>query len=122
MFIDNNAVGPLETNMYILFHEPAKGSFQYDPKTMQFRQVRLEECVWSTTHLLCQDVIFYQVTGIADCVRKKETPDVKDKTIMQRKYIPMNISPSRKEPVSNKNASDQWVKVPEHDKRIGQRL
>ena len=40
---------------------------------MQFRQFRLEECEWSTRYLLCQDVIFHQGTGIADCVRKRDS-------------------------------------------------
>ena len=81
---------------------------------MQFIQVHLEECEWSTRHFLCQDVIFHQVIGIGDCVRKIETADITDKPVKQRKHIPVTISPSRKEHVQNKKANDLWAKVPEH--------
>ena len=40
--------------------------------------------------------------------QKKDSPDVRDKPVKQRKYIPVTISPSRKEHVPNKKDSDLW--------------
>ena len=74
----------------------------------------------SQPDILCQDVIFHQVTGIADCVRKKKTPDITDKPVKLGRYIAMTISQSRKEHVPNNKASDLWPNVPEHDKEISQ--
>ena len=57
--IENNALVPLEDSMYIIFHKPTKKSFQYNQKAMQFKQISLDEHVWSTRYLLCQAAIFH---------------------------------------------------------------
>ena len=31
-FTDNNALVPVETSMYIIFHEPTRRNFRYNPK------------------------------------------------------------------------------------------
>ena len=48
--------------MYVIFHEPTKRKFRYNPEIRQFRQGRAEECNWTSRYLLCQDVIFHQMT------------------------------------------------------------
>ena len=70
IFTDNSALVLVETSMYIIFHELTKRNFRYNLKTRQFRRVRVEECDWATRCLLCQDVIFHQVTGKANYVRQ----------------------------------------------------
>ena len=44
IFTDNKTVVPVETSMYVVFHEPTRRNFRYNPKTLQFRQIRVEEC------------------------------------------------------------------------------
>ena len=61
---------PAETSMYMIFHEPAKRNFRYNSEIKQFRQVRAEEHDWTTRYLLCQDVIFHQVTDQSSYVRQ----------------------------------------------------
>ena len=60
VFVENNALVPLENNIYIIFPKPTKRSFQYNQKTMQFKQIRLDVFEWSTRHLLHQDVILHE--------------------------------------------------------------
>ena len=52
VFTDNNALVLVETGLSIIFHEPTRRNFRYNPKTRQFRQVRVEECDWTTRYLL----------------------------------------------------------------------
>ena len=78
IFTDNNELVLVETSIYVIFHEPNRRNFRYNPKTMQFRQVRVEECDWTTRYLLYQDIIFHQVPGKTNHVRKNrngQTPD-----------------------------------------------
>ena len=68
VFTGNNALVPAETIMYVIFHEPTRRIFRYDPKSRQLKQVRVEKCAWTTRYLLCQDVIFHQGTSEIDDV------------------------------------------------------
>ena len=52
-FTNYNVLIPVETSMYIIVHEPTRRSFRYNPKTMQFRQVKGENCDWTTRYLSC---------------------------------------------------------------------
>ena len=70
VFTDTNAVVPAETSMYVIFHEPTKRNFRYNPEIRQYRQIRTEECEWTTRYLLYQDVIFYQITDQTNYVRQ----------------------------------------------------
>ena len=107
--------------MYIIYHEPTKRSFQYDQRTMQFKQISLSECEWSMRHLLCQDVIFHRITGVNYSVIQRQTSDYIDQQIKQSKYMTMNISQGRDKHVPNRQDSDLQVKVPNEDTEIHQR-
>ena len=48
VFTDTNALIPAETRMCIIFCEPTKRNFRYNPEIRQFRQVRAEKCDWTT--------------------------------------------------------------------------
>ena len=52
VFTDTSALIPAETSRYVIFHEPAKRNFRYNPEIRQFRQVRAEECDWTTRYLV----------------------------------------------------------------------
>ena len=41
VFADNSALVLVETRIYIIFHEPTRRNFRYDPKTRHFKQVRV---------------------------------------------------------------------------------
>ena len=62
VFINTNTLVPAKNSMYIIFHEPHKRNFRYKPWISQFRQIKAEDCDWRTRYLLCQDVIFNQMT------------------------------------------------------------
>ena len=70
VFTDTNAAISAETSMYIIFHEPTKQNLRYNPEIRKFRQVRVEECDWTTRYLLCQDVIFHQMTDQTNYVKQ----------------------------------------------------
>ena len=74
VFVENNAIVPLENNMYIFYHEPTKRSFQYNQNTKQFKQMSLHEYGWSMRHFLCQDMIFHRITGVNYSDRKRQPP------------------------------------------------
>ena len=97
IFTDNNTLVPVETSRYIIFREPTSRNFRYNPKTRQFRQVMVEECKWTTRCLLCQDLIFNQVTCKTNYIRQGRNGQTQDKWV-----------------------SDLWFKAPEHDEEIGQ--
>ena len=70
VFTDTNALVLAQTSMYIIFHETTKTNFRYNPEIRQFRQVMAAECDWTTRYLLCQDVIFHQMTDQINYVRQ----------------------------------------------------
>ena len=59
IFVQNNTLVLVENNMYINFHKLTKRGFQYDQKTMQFKQISVHECKWSIRYLLYQDIILH---------------------------------------------------------------
>ena len=70
VFTDTYALTLEETSMYIIFHEPTKSNFWYNPEIRQFRQIRAKECDWTNRYLFCQDVIFHQMTDQTNYARK----------------------------------------------------
>ena len=46
---DTKALIPAENSMYIIFHEPTKRNFRWNPEIRQCRQARAEECDWTTS-------------------------------------------------------------------------
>ena len=85
-------------NMYVIFCEPTKKDFRYNPEIRQFRQIKAEDCNWTIRYLLCQDVIFNQTTDQINFVRQ-----------------------SRNEQILCKQISDLWFQAPDHDQIKGQR-
>ena len=83
--------------MNIIFHEPTKRNFRYNPQIRQCRQVRAEECDWTTRYLLCQDVIFHQMTE------------------------PNYDRQGRNEQMLHKQVNNLLFQTPDHDQIIGQR-
>ena len=65
--------------MYITFQEPTRRNLRSNPKTMQFRQIRVEEFDWTTRYLLCQDVMFHQVTGKTNYIKQHKNGQTPDK-------------------------------------------
>ena len=53
IFTDKNALVPVENSVGIIFHEPTRRNCRYNPKTMHFRQVMVQDCYWTTRYLLC---------------------------------------------------------------------
>ena len=97
VIIDTIVLVLAETSMYIIFHEPTKRNFTYNPEIRQFRQIRVEECDWTTRYLLCQDVIFHEMT---------------DQTNYDRQ--------GRNEQTPGKQINDLWFQAPDHNHIIGQ--
>ena len=62
VFINTNALVPAENSMYIIFCETTKRNFRYTLEIRQLRQIKAEDYAWTTRFLLCQDVIFNQMT------------------------------------------------------------
>ena len=120
IFVANNTLVPLENNMYIIFHEPNKKKFQYDQKTMQFKQTCLHECEWSTRYLLCQDVSVCRITGVNYNTRQGQTLDYTDQPMKQKIHDHTNTQ-GRDEHVSYRQDNDLCVKVPNEDIETGQR-
>ena len=92
LFTDTNTLVPVETSMYLIFHKPTKWNFTCNPEIRQFRQIRTEECDWTTRYLLCQDVIFHQMTDHTNYVRQ-----------------------GRNEQIPSKQICHLWFQVPHHD-------
>ena len=98
VFINTNELVPSENSMYIIFHETMKGSFRYNPEIREFRPIKAEDGDWTTRYLLCQDVIFNQITDLSNYVRL-----------------------GRNEQTPGKQISDLWFQAPGHDQIIYQR-
>ena len=62
-YVFTDALIPAETSMYNIFHETTKRIFRYNPEIGKFRQVKVEECDSTTRYMLCQHVIFHQMTS-----------------------------------------------------------
>ena len=75
IFVENNAVVPLDNSNCVIFLEPTKQCFRYNHQTMQLAQVGLDECNWSVRYLLCQDIILHQTVATNDNAGKVQTPD-----------------------------------------------
>ena len=97
VFTDTNAFIPTETSMDGIFNSPTKRNFRYNPEIRKFREVKPEECDWTTRYLLCQDVILHQMAEQTDNVRQ-----------------------GRNGQMPNKWINDLWFKAPVHDWIIGQ--
>ena len=42
--VGNNALVPLVSSNYVIFHEPTRQCFRYDHQTMQFSEAAWDEC------------------------------------------------------------------------------
>ena len=82
VFTNTTALLPAEDSMYIIFHKPKKKrNFRCNLEIRQFRQIKAENCDWTTRYLLCQDVIFNQMTDQANCVRQGRNKQMPGKRI-----------------------------------------
>ena len=70
VFTNTNAVVLHKNSIYIIFHGPSKRNFRYIPETRQFKQIQENDCDWTTRYLLCQYVIFNQMTNQTTYVRQ----------------------------------------------------
>ena len=61
IFVENDAIVPIENSMYVIYHDPIKRSFRYDQKTKTFQQIDMQECELTARHLLCHDTIFHRI-------------------------------------------------------------
>ena len=110
--METNAIVPIEINMYVIYHEPTKRSFQYDQKTMQFKQIILHECELFTRHLLHQDVIFHRITGVTYSNRQKQSLSDIDRQMKQKKPMTMKGPHNIDDFIPYIQDSDLWVKMP----------
>ena len=52
IFIDTNARLPAEGSMYVIFHEPMKRYFRYNPTINKFKVTEAKDCDRATRYLL----------------------------------------------------------------------
>ena len=67
IFIDINARVPAVGSMYVIFHEPTKRYFRYNPTINQFELTKAKDSNGTTMYLLYQDLIFNQLTNQTNC-------------------------------------------------------
>ena len=75
--------------MYVIYHESTNRSFQYDGKTMQFKQISFHECELYMRHLLCQDMIFKRIKGANGSDRQGQSLNYVDRQMKLQKFVTM---------------------------------
>ena len=73
IFTDTSTRVPDKGSMYVVFHEPTKRYFRYNPTIEQFRLTKAKDCDWTTRYFLCKDFIFNQMTGQTNYFRQNRT-------------------------------------------------
>ena len=46
VFVDTTTLVPTKNSMYVIFHEPTKRNFRYNPTSRQLWQIEAEDCEW----------------------------------------------------------------------------
>ena len=98
--VDNNARMPTEGCMYVIFHEPMKRYFRYNPASNQFKLTNARDCDWMIRYVLCRDYIFHQLTDQTNHVKQtkpelkwnydqmtNQIQDLYDNDAIQHKYL-----------------------------------
>ena len=44
VFVENDAIVPMESSMYVIYNDPTKRGFRYGQKTKTFKQINIQEC------------------------------------------------------------------------------
>ena len=57
----------------LFFNEPTKSYFRYNPTINKFKLTEAEDYDWTTSYLLCKDLIFNQMTDKTTYVRQNRT-------------------------------------------------
>ena len=60
----------LKTAMYVIFHEPTKRYFIYNPLIRQFRLTEAKNHYFTSRHLLHKDLMFNKMTDQTNYVRQ----------------------------------------------------
>ena len=63
LFVENDAIVPIENSMYVTYPNSMKRWLHYDQKMKQFQQISICDCALTMRHLLCQDAIFHRITS-----------------------------------------------------------
>ena len=111
VFIENNALVPLEDSNYAIFYEPTKLYFKYSHQTMQLSQVRCDEINSWRKHLLSWDVILHQSMGTNDNIRQIQTPDHINRTDRQSTYVHVVAFEDKDQNVNTRQDDGLWVNV-----------
>ena len=114
IFIENNALVPLESSNYAILLLPTKQCLRYDHQTMQFSQGGWDECNWLSSYLLCQDVILHQSMGTNNNVRQMQTPEYANQTNRQGIHVPRVTPKDTYQNVKIRKDNKIWISVPDN--------
>ena len=73
VFVDTNLRVSAGGCMYVIFHQPTKGYFRYNPTINQFKLTNVKDCDWTTRYVLCRDYIFHQMTDQSKYIKQTKT-------------------------------------------------
>ena len=73
VFINTNAKVPAENNMYVISMNQQKGILDITQHVGSLDYFKTNHCDWTTTYLLCKDMIFNQMTDQTNYVRQNTT-------------------------------------------------
>ena len=110
VFIENEAIVPIENSMYVVYHDPTKRSFKYDQKTKQIQQISVYNCKLRMRLLLCQDAIFHRMPIPSDIETQRTCPNYIDQLVLDRQGNDLWI---KRQPVETEIGPR--CKLPEHE-------